>query len=173
MPDGDTIRCRHAPNSRLGENAFPEEATGDNRPPWRRKLREETLLLRLCGIDAPETAKFGSKGQPFAEEATEYLRDRCIERVVLIKLLNKDQYGRALVVVIVEDAEKGCCCFSMKIKRDVGEELVHVRREEFWNRERGREDGARAETKTLLGTKTLNTHLYDDLPLRSPMAIHT
>lgn len=128
VTDGDTVRVRHTPRSRVGEDAFSDEPlTERNCPIWRRNLREETLLLRLIAIDAPETAKFGSQGQPFADEATQYLRNRCLEKVVLVKLIGKDQYGRALAVVLLENKERQCFCVPVKVRRDVGEELVHVR----------------------------------------------
>lgn len=45
------------------------EGRGDRDPSrnWRGKLTENTIRIRLYGVDAPETAKFGNPGQPYAE----------------------------------------------------------------------------------------------------------
>ena len=58
-----------------------------------------TLPIRICTIDTPETAKFGKKGQPFGEEAKEALSDMVFDRKVRVRLLQRDQYGRAVAQV--------------------------------------------------------------------------
>lgn len=126
IPDGDTFRARHTPGAIVGENAFADQSEKKKWPAWRYHLKTETLLFRLCAIDAPETAKLGLLGQPFANEATQYLRDRVFDKVVLVKLIGRDQYGRGLVVLIVEDPEMQYGCIPAKRRRDVGEELVQV-----------------------------------------------
>ena len=51
-------------------------------------LKEHTLAVRLYAIDAPETAKFGNPGQPFAEELLQLRRlARVHERGVAGQLL--------------------------------------------------------------------------------------
>ena len=89
VSDGDTIRFRHTPslffqNSRLGE----EE-----------KLSEVALPIRICTIDTPETAKFGKSGQPFGDEAKDYLDSMIGDKIVHCQLLQADQYGRAVAQV--------------------------------------------------------------------------
>lgn len=88
VSDGDTFRLRHAPTW-LHSSRLPAGA----------KLSEHTLQIRLCAIDAPETAKFGKSGQPFGEAARERLERLIGGRMVAVRLLARDQYGRAVATV--------------------------------------------------------------------------
>eukprot|EP00922_Rhytidocystis_sp_ex-Travisia-forbesii_P008346 GHVS01012274.1.p1 GENE.GHVS01012274.1~~GHVS01012274.1.p1 ORF type:complete len:337 (+),score=105.05 GHVS01012274.1:105-1115(+) len=94
IPDGDTIRCRHLPG--LVASRHPTRRFA----PWRHRLQHETMLVRLYGVDAPERRRHHQPGQPFAEEATKLVEDRLLNKVVFIKLLSVDQYGRALCRVL-------------------------------------------------------------------------
>ncbi|OQR97285.1 hypothetical protein THRCLA_21961 [Thraustotheca clavata] len=87
VTDGDTIRVRHVPWLANGDGDF------------KGKLTETTLQIRIAGVDAPETAKFGRTGQPFGEDAKQWLKDELFDQIVSIKLLMKDQYGRAVCMV--------------------------------------------------------------------------
>jgi endonuclease YncB( thermonuclease family) len=58
-----------------------------------------TLPVRVATIDTPETAKFGKAGQPFGDEAKDYLSSLLLDRTVKIQLLQKDQYGRVVAQV--------------------------------------------------------------------------
>jgi Staphylococcal nuclease homologue len=80
VTDGDTIRVRHEPALRWRRT-----------PGKRAKLSETTIAVRLMGIDAPETAKFGAKGQPFSAEATAFVKEEVLGKRVTVKLLRKDQ----------------------------------------------------------------------------------
>jgi micrococcal nuclease len=88
VSDGDTIRFRHAPalwsRSQLRESE---------------KLSDEALAIRICTIDTPETAKFGKPGQPFGDKAKEHLSSMLENKIVYCRLLQKDQYGRAVAEV--------------------------------------------------------------------------
>jgi micrococcal nuclease len=89
VSDGDTFRLLHVPtrvwhSSRLAEGE---------------KLSTTTLPIRICTIDTPETAKFGKSGQPFGEEAKEHLKSLMLDRMINIRLLEKDQYGRGVAEV--------------------------------------------------------------------------
>lgn len=66
--------------------------------------------VRLWGIDAPEMARpFNTPpvpGEPFAQEATDLLRDVCAEQEVLLLLephRPRDRYGRLLAHVVLPD----------------------------------------------------------------------
>ena len=85
--DGDTIRIRHTPLYPLSKG---EKGCTD------RKLTECTISVRLYGVDAPETPKFGNEGQPYAQEAKEYISKQVYDKNVKIKLLRKDQYSRVV-----------------------------------------------------------------------------
>ena len=82
VSDGDTVPFYHAPlfhSSHLHKN---------------QKMSEVALPIRICTIDTPETAKFGKEGQPFGEQAKKNLQDIADQKIVSIRLLAKDQYGR-------------------------------------------------------------------------------
>ena len=92
VSDGDTIRFLHTPT------------------PWSRtqlikgkeKASSVALPIRICTIDAPETPKFGKPGQPFGLEAKVYLTELLSPTTkVWIRMLQKDQYGRAVADVFV------------------------------------------------------------------------
>lgn len=62
-------------------------------------------LVRLVGIDAPETAKGpGRPGQPFSARARSYLRDRVHGQRVALVRYGLDTYRRVLAEVILEGA---------------------------------------------------------------------
>ena len=88
--DGDTLRIRHTP-------LYP--FSKGERGCIGRKLTECTISVRLYGVDAPETAKFGNDGQPYSLEAKQYISNNVQDRVVKVKLLRKDQYSRVIGVI--------------------------------------------------------------------------
>mmetsp|Transcript_63324 Transcript_63324/g.93958 ORF Transcript_63324/g.93958 Transcript_63324/m.93958 type:complete len:351 (-) Transcript_63324:123-1175(-) len=99
VSDGDTIRFLHRPTM-----FHPKELNKSKGE----KLSDTALPIRLCTIDAPETAKFGKPGQPFGIEAKERLQQLLTgsttkknnkNQKVYLRLLHKDQYGRAVAQV--------------------------------------------------------------------------
>ena len=84
-------------------------------------LKEHTLAVRLYAIDAPETAKFGNPGQPFADEATKFVEEKLLRKRVSMKLLSKDKYGRALGAVSYQENSFPLMKGKMV---DISEELV-------------------------------------------------
>ncbi|KAJ9472982.1 putative endonuclease LCL3 [Diplonema papillatum] len=91
VSDGDTLRVLHVP-SRLFHSSTLDEGE---------KKSDSTLQIRVCTIDTPETKKFGKDGQPFGEEAKQYLSVLILDKMVRIRVLQKDQYGRGVAEVIV------------------------------------------------------------------------
>jgi endonuclease YncB( thermonuclease family) len=90
--DGDTVRVRHIP----GYGVWSRKV----QPLQKRGIADETLSIRLYGVDAPEVAKNkNQKTQPYAEEAKEFLSDKIYHRMVRITFLRKDRYGRAVAAV--------------------------------------------------------------------------
>ena len=59
-------------------------------------LKKDSILLRLSGIDAPEAAKKGNPGQPFAQESRDFLSSKLLNRIIMIKTFDQDQYGRLI-----------------------------------------------------------------------------
>jgi micrococcal nuclease len=88
VTDGDTIRFLHRP-SRFHPRSLET----------REKLSENALAIRFATIDTPETAKFGKPGQPYGVEAKEYLEKMLKDKTVKVRLLTRDQYGRAVAEV--------------------------------------------------------------------------
>lgn len=94
--DPDNFRFYHTP---LGRLALWGTAL---RPiPERRALKDQTLSVRLAGIDAPELAHFGKPAQPYAEEALVALKGLIEGRRVRVWLLRRDQYGRVVGLAFV------------------------------------------------------------------------
>lgn len=91
MIDGDTIRVRHC---RTRFNCPKPD-------PNVKRIYDSTLSIRIYGVDAPELQKRKSDppSQPFAQEATETMSNLVMDKTVRIKLLRKDQYGRAVAKV--------------------------------------------------------------------------
>ncbi|KAL7531767.1 hypothetical protein ACHAXR_004219, partial [Thalassiosira sp. AJA248-18] len=107
--DGDTLRIRHTPLYPIskGKNGCIGK-----------KLSECTISVRLYGVDAPETAKFGNPGQPYSHEAKQYISDRVYDKVVRVKLLRKDQYSRVVGRVTARNT------FLPFLKTDLSKGLV-------------------------------------------------
>ena len=62
-------------------------------------MSEYALPVRICTIDTPETPKFGKPGQPFGIEAKEALKALLENKKIGMRLLQTDQYGRAVAQV--------------------------------------------------------------------------
>jgi endonuclease YncB( thermonuclease family) len=63
---------------------------------------DEKMIIRLVGIDAPETSKKKNQpGQPFSRKSTKYLANLVLNKSVEVKSYGTDRYGRTLGVVFV------------------------------------------------------------------------
>jgi micrococcal nuclease len=84
--DGDTIRISHCPTYFI----CPERDS--------KKLYDSTIKVRMYGVDSPELQKKKSDppSQPFAKEAKDFTSALTLDKTVELKLLKKDQYGRAI-----------------------------------------------------------------------------
>jgi endonuclease YncB( thermonuclease family) len=110
--DGDTIRIQHIPllldnypfisnwKNRLSFNRNQKNkcSTTSNSSSKKINLSQCTISVRLYGIDAPEMARSGNPGQPYAIEAKEYITNKVSknQKIVHVKLLGKDQYSRII-----------------------------------------------------------------------------
>ncbi|GJD09860.1 Probable endonuclease LCL3 [Galdieria sulphuraria] len=95
-------------------------SVGDGRHPvLKKRLSEETISVRLAGVDAPECAHFGAPGQEGGEQAKKWLRNYLKDRAVTVQLHSLDQYSRAVCTVHVR---KGI----LRLKKNVSYELVKV-----------------------------------------------
>ncbi|KAF7312178.1 TNase-like domain-containing protein [Mycena indigotica] len=68
-------------------------------PSTARALKDQTIHVRVAGVDAPEAPHFGRPGQPYAEEALAWLRSQILGKTVYCQLLRRDQYSRIVAVV--------------------------------------------------------------------------
>ncbi|KAG6331059.1 hypothetical protein ID866_8028 [Astraeus odoratus] len=66
-----------------------------------KNLKDQTIHIRVAGVDAPEGAYFGRPGQPHAEESLSWLRKRVEGKVIWCQLVRKDQYGRIVAVPVI------------------------------------------------------------------------
>ncbi|EIW56856.1 SNase-domain-containing protein [Trametes versicolor FP-101664 SS1] len=68
-------------------------------PVGRTDLKDQTIHIRLGGVDAPEAAHFGRPTQPYAEESLAWLKSQIEGRFIYCQLVRKDQYGRIVSAV--------------------------------------------------------------------------
>ena len=67
------------------------------------KSSGKTSIIRLVGIDAPETSKKKNEpGQPFSQKSTKHLASIVLNKSVEIKSYRNDRYGRTFGVVYME-----------------------------------------------------------------------
>jgi endonuclease YncB( thermonuclease family) len=110
--DGDNFRLFHTPGGRLaGWGWLP----GRTVPTKKADLQNNTLSIRIAGIDAPELAHFGKPSQPFGQEALDFLRTYLMHKRVRAYIYSKDQYERVVGTVWVRE---------WGIRRDVGLEML-------------------------------------------------
>ncbi|EGW32603.1 uncharacterized protein SPAPADRAFT_153741 [Spathaspora passalidarum NRRL Y-27907] len=91
VPDGDNFRFYHTPGGRLLGWGWLRSI-----PTTRAALKDETLMIRLCGVDAPECSHFGKPAQPYSQEALQWLREYINGRYVTITPYSIDQYKRVV-----------------------------------------------------------------------------
>lgn len=99
--DSDNVRFYHEsvlmrwfPGSWWGQGAERNRKRGTQ--------REETINVRLAGIDAPEMGHFGGTSQPFAQEAKDWLTKLTVGKQALITVHRLDQYGRAVASLRIQ-----------------------------------------------------------------------
>ncbi|WVO18564.1 hypothetical protein L204_106283 [Cryptococcus depauperatus] len=91
--DGDNLRLYHTPGPFY---RYPLKFRSV--PTTQKELKDETLSIRIAGVDAPENAHFGNPAQPHAKESLEWLRSTVLGRRLRCQLLTKDQYNRIVAV---------------------------------------------------------------------------
>lgn len=89
--DGDNFRFFHTPGGVLLGWGWLRHV-----PKTTKELKDQTLSVRLCGMDAPERAHFGKPAQPFSEDALIWLRNYLLGRSVVIIPYSVDQYRRVV-----------------------------------------------------------------------------
>lgn len=117
--DGDTFKLYHTPLGSLGRLAGWGILW--NVPTNVAEQRKTTFSIRLAGVDAPELAKQGKPGQPFADEAKQFLTELIGKKTVRVHIHSVDQYNRPVATVTLSRHGSGR---SPVGRTDVGYELV-------------------------------------------------
>ncbi|EIW66747.1 hypothetical protein TREMEDRAFT_34464 [Tremella mesenterica DSM 1558] len=91
--DGDNFRLFHTPGPFF---SYPFKIRSIPSTP--KELKDETIHIRIAGVDAPENAHFGNPSQPHAQESLDWLRSTINDKRMKCQLLRKDQYGRIVAV---------------------------------------------------------------------------
>jgi hypothetical protein len=86
--DSDNFRLYHTPG--LGWGWIR------NIPKTRKELQNQTISIRIAGVDAPEGAHFGMPAQPYSSEAKQFLTKLVLNKRVQVQLLSRDQYSRVV-----------------------------------------------------------------------------
>ncbi|KAF8809817.1 staphylococcal nuclease [Phlegmacium glaucopus] len=94
VADPDNFRLYHTPS--LGYN-WPFKFR--RIPSTQKELKDQTLSIRIAGVDAPEAGHFGKPAQPYAAESLAWLREKILGKTVYCQLLRKDQYSRIVAQV--------------------------------------------------------------------------
>jgi endonuclease YncB( thermonuclease family) len=92
--DADNFRLYHTPGFGWG---WPLKFR--RVPTLSKELKEQTIHVRIAGVDAPEGSHFGRQAQPYAVEALAWLKDMIEGRIVYCQLVRRDQYSRIVSVV--------------------------------------------------------------------------
>lgn len=124
--DGDNFRLFHTPGGRfagwgwmLGRTWYlPSRSSARSAPSTTKKgssgakeshynaaipkeLKDQTIHVRIAGIDAPELAHFGRPSQPGGQEALDFLRSYVLHRYLRVYLYRRDQYERVVASVYI------------------------------------------------------------------------
>lgn len=112
--DADNFRLYHTPGGRLaGWGWLPWKTV----PTKREALFQQTLHIRIAGVDAPELAHWGREAQPYSKEALEWLTNLVLNQRVRVRLFRRDQYDRVVAQVYYR---------RWFVRRDVGLEMLKM-----------------------------------------------
>ncbi|GJJ79087.1 micrococcal nuclease [Entomortierella parvispora] len=91
--DSDNFRFYHTPGGVLGGWGWLRHV-----PVASKELKDQTLHIRIAGVDAPEGAHFGMPAQPFSRESLEWLRKEIKGKTVTVQPFSKDRYDRVVAM---------------------------------------------------------------------------
>lgn len=76
----------------------------DQSSPFEGKLSDNTISIRMYGIDAPELKKTAEiPSMPCAEDARDWTKNKVNGKIVGVQLFQKDQYNRVVGRVVTTD----------------------------------------------------------------------
>ncbi|KAF2196835.1 SNase-domain-containing protein [Delitschia confertaspora ATCC 74209] len=110
--DADNFRLYHTPGGRLaGWGWLPWKKV----PSTREGLANQTIHIRIAGVDAPELAHWGREAQPYSQEAFDFLTQYLLNKRVRAYIYRRDQYDRVVASVHIR---------KQLFKKDVGLEML-------------------------------------------------
>lgn len=110
--DADNFRLYHTPLGLLGLWHTLRHVPKDPK-----QLKNNTVHIRLAGVDAPELSHFGRPAQPYSSEALNWLTAYVKGRRVRCYVHKADQYSRVVATAYVR---KGL------LRRDVGLQMLRA-----------------------------------------------
>ena len=113
--DGDNFRFYHTPGGYLAGWGWLRRVPTD-----KKDLRNQTIHVRIAGVDAPELAHFGKPAQPYGREALDWLTRYVQGQRVRVYVRSRDRFDRVV-------ANPKIRTWPAKwIRRDVGLEQVRA-----------------------------------------------
>ncbi|KAG0352702.1 putative endonuclease lcl3 [Podila minutissima] len=91
--DSDNFRFYHTPGGIWAGWGWLRHV-----PTTKKALVEQTIPVRIAGVDAPENAHFGMPAQPFGKESLAWLRHELNGKSVLIQPYARDRYDRVVAM---------------------------------------------------------------------------
>ncbi|KAI0041676.1 staphylococcal nuclease [Auriscalpium vulgare] len=91
--DADNFRLYHTPG--FGWR-FPLKFR--RIPSTTKDLKDQTIHIRMAGVDAPEASHWGRPAQPYSQEALQWLKGQIEGKLVYCQLLKGDQYSRIVAM---------------------------------------------------------------------------
>ncbi|KAG4306326.1 hypothetical protein PORY_000314 [Pneumocystis oryctolagi] len=134
--DADNFRVFHTPGGFFAGWHWLRKI-----PSSKKELKDQTIHIRLAGIDAPELSHFGKEAQPFGKEAMEWLTSYILGKHVRVRLFSRDRYER-----IVGAAEVRHWPFIW-IKRNVGLQMLKLGLAEVYRSQGAEYGGEKAKMK--------------------------
>ncbi|KAG0277083.1 putative endonuclease lcl3 [Linnemannia exigua] len=89
--DSDNFRFYHTPGGIWAGWGWLRHV-----PKGTKALKDQTLHIRIAGVDAPEGAHFGMPAQPFSTESLAWLRKELMGKTVTVQPYAKDRYERVV-----------------------------------------------------------------------------
>lgn len=93
------LRLRHLPVTPKGTSRRCIYLVGNSRTDFDARtegLQDQTLHIRIAGVDAPEAPHFGKPGQDGAAMVLHWLTSQIHGKTVWVELYRKDQYNRVV-----------------------------------------------------------------------------
>ncbi|KAI9653260.1 MAG: putative endonuclease lcl3 [Alyxoria varia] len=141
--DADNFRLYHTPAGIFGlfppfpipllrrtvpgypPRSISPNATSKNQSPAHQS--NQTIHIRIAGMDAPELAHFGRPAQPYSTEALAWLKSQLLGKRVRVYAHRSDQYGRVVGSAYMRKwGGLGVGLPRRGLQRDIGLEMIQA-----------------------------------------------